>query len=756
MDAIFDTEIGFTLNQMAMESLGRRHAYLTVEHLLLALVDTPSVRDSLVRLNTDVAGLRLELDTFINQHTPLLSPEEDAPEPTGGFQRIVRRALLTAQQGDHGPVTGLHLLLSLLEEQDDQSAVWFLHSRAVTFERVRGLVHGATHFEDEARTGPGGNPNGEGGNEVDDEPLDETLTKFTVELTHRAKEGRIDPLIGREVEMERIVLTLVRRRKNNPILIGEAGVGKTALAEGLAQRIAQGEVPEPLQGRKIFALDLGNLVAGTRYRGDFEERLKGVLKSLEKHPGAILFIDEIHTLIGAGGASGGTMDAANLLKPALASGDLRCIGATTHEEFRTHFEPDRALSRRFQPIEVVAPSVDETVQILRGLKSHFEAHHAVRYSDNALQAAAKLAARHLTGRHLPDSAIDLLDEAGAAARISRHRGKGGSQVDVRAVETVVARIARIPPKQVDASDRSKLRDLDENLKKQVFGQESAIDLLSDAVRMARAGLDHPDRPQGSFLLTGPTGVGKTEVVRQLAADLGMTLIRFDMSEYMERHAVSRLIGAPPGYVGHEKGGLLTEAVTKSPHAVLLLDEIEKAHPDIFNVLLQVMDHGALTDTHGRTVDFRNVLVVMTTNAGAWDRSASAAIGFTTTTETGIDEATIRRTFPPEFRNRLDAIVPFAPLTPAVMEQIAEKFVVELAGHLIDKKITLLLTAAARTWLAKAGFDPEMGARPMGRVVREKIKRPLAGEILHGRLMQGGTVTIEVEKGELDLRIEGRS
>jgi ATP-dependent Clp protease ATP-binding subunit ClpA len=741
-------ELEVSLHMAFVEARQQRHEFITVEHLLLALLDNPSAAEVLRACAANLDELRKSLGGFIKENTPTVGGSDEVDtQPTLGFQRVIQRAIMHVQSTGSGKkeVTGANVLVAIFGEKDSH-AVYYLHQQGVTrLDVVNYIAHGIKKNEPpEPSKGSEGASGSEGEKEEAGDGKGSPLDQFTQNLNVQAREGRIDPLIGRENEVERVIQVLCRRRKNNPLLVGEAGVGKTAIAEGLAWRITQGEVPEVLADSTVYALDMGALLAGTKYRGDFEQRLKGVLKALKEQPRAILFIDEIHTLIGAGAASGGTLDASNLLKPALGSGQMKCIGATTFTEYRGIFEKDAALSRRFQKIDVVEPSVEQTVEILKGLKSRFEDHHNVKYALGALQAAAELSAKYINDRHLPDKAIDVIDEAGAAQRILP-RNKQKKTINRAEVEDIVAKIARIPPASVSSDDRSKLRTLDRDLKSVVFGQDPAIDALAAAIKMARSGLGKPDKPIGSFLFSGPTGVGKTEVARQLAYILGIELIRFDMSEYMERHAVSRLIGAPPGYVGFDQGGLLTEAVSKKPHAVLLLDEIEKAHPDVFNVLLQVMDHGTLTDNNGRKADFRNIIIVMTTNAGA-ETMNKATIGFTTRREQGDEMADIKRLFTPEFRNRLDAIVSFRALDEEIILRVVDKFLLQLESQLGEKKVEVTFTDALRSHLAKKGFDPLMGARPMQRLIQDTIRRALADELLFGRLVDGGRLTVDVDDG----------
>ena len=753
-------ELEVSLHMAFVEARQQRHEFITVEHLLLALLDNPSAAEVLRACSANIEELRKSLTHFIKENTPTVGGTDEVDtQPTLGFQRVIQRAIMHVQSTGSGKkeVTGANVLVAIFGEKDSH-AVYYLHQQGVTrLDVVNYIAHGIKKSDPPEPAKPGENPAAGEGEKDEGDGKGSPLEQFTQNLNHLAREGKIDPLIGREMEVERVIQVLCRRRKNNPLLVGEAGVGKTAIAEGLAWRITQGEVPEVLSDAVVYALDMGALLAGTKYRGDFEQRLKGVLKALKDQPNAILFIDEIHTLIGAGAASGGTLDASNLLKPALSSGTLKCIGATTFNEYRGIFEKDAALSRRFQKIDVVEPSVEQTVEILKGLKSRFEDHHNVKYALNALQAAAELSAKYINDRHLPDKAIDVIDEAGAAQRILP-KSKQKKTITRAEVEEIVAKIARIPPASVSVDDRSKLKNLDRDLKSVVFGQDEAIDALAAAIKMARSGLGKPDKPIGSFLFSGPTGVGKTEVAKQLAYILGIELIRFDMSEYMERHAVSRLIGAPPGYVGFDQGGLLTEAVTKKPHAVLLLDEIEKAHPDVFNVLLQVMDHGTLTDNNGRKADFRNVIIIMTTNAGA-ETMQKSTIGFTTKREQGDEMADIKRLFTPEFRNRLDAIVNFRALDQEVILRVVDKFLLQLESQLAEKKVEVTFTDALRKHLAKKGFDPLMGARPMQRLLQDTIRRALADELLFGRLVDGGRLTVDIDDKEevvLDIQPNKRS
>jgi ATP-dependent Clp protease ATP-binding subunit ClpA len=736
-------ELEVSLHMAFVEARQKRHEFITVEHLLLALLDNPTAAEVLRACAANIEELRKALTEFINSHTPTVAGSEEIDtQPTLGFQRVIQRAILHVQSSGKKEVTGANVLVAIFGEKDSH-AVYFLHQQGVTrLDVVNYISHGITKSPQSA---PQQAKEQEGEEQQEAQQSGGALETYTVNLNAQALAGKIDPLIGRDRELERVIQTLCRRRKNNPLLVGEAGVGKTAIAEGLARRIVEGDVPDILAKSNVYALDMGALLAGTKYRGDFEQRLKAVLKQLLDNPSAILFIDEIHTLIGAGAASGGTLDASNLLKPALSSGQLKCIGATTYQEYRGVFEKDHALSRRFQKIDVNEPSVDETVEILRGLKSRFEAHHGVKYSGTALSTAAELSARYITDRHLPDKAIDVIDEAGAAQRILP-KSKQKRVIGKQEIEDIIAKIARIPPQTVSLDDRTALRNLDRDLKAVVFGQDNAIEALVAAIRTARSGLGHPQKPIGSFLFSGPTGVGKTEVARQLAYCMGIELVRFDMSEYMERHAVSRLIGAPPGYVGFDQGGLLTEAITKKPYAVLLLDEIEKAHPDIFNILLQVMDHGTLTDNNGRKADFRNVIIIMTTNAGA-EALNKSVMGFTARKESGDEMGEIKRMFTPEFRNRLDAIISFRGLDTEIILRVVDKFLMQLEEQLHEKKVDTIFTDRLRTYLAKKGFDPLMGARPMSRLIQDTIRRALADELLFGKLMNGGKVTVDVDDAE---------
>lgn len=733
-------ELEVSLHMAFMDARQKRHEYITVEHLLLALTDNPSANDVLTACGANVEELRRQLSDFVSEHTPAVPGTDDVEtQPTIGFQRVIQRAILHVQSSGKKEVTGANVLVAIFGEKDSH-AVYYLHQQGITrLDVVNFIAHGIAKS-----SGPTPQPKPESHEEHEQDATGhKALESYTLNLNQQALLGRIDPLIGRDQELERVIQTLCRRRKNNPLLVGEAGVGKTAIAEGLARRIVEGDVPEVLGDATVYALDMGSLLAGTKYRGDFEQRLKAVIKQLSDEPGAILFIDEIHTLVGAGAASGGTLDASNLLKPALSNGSLKCIGATTYTEFRGIFEKDNALSRRFQKIDISEPTVEQTIQILKGLKDKFEQHHSVKYTQAALTAAAELSAKYINDRHLPDKAIDVIDEAGAAQRILP-KSKQKKTINKHEIEEIISKIARIPPKTVSSDDKNALRTLETDLKHVVFGQDASIDALAAAIKMSRSGLGNPQKPIGNFLFSGPTGVGKTEVARQLAYTLGIELIRFDMSEYMERHAVSRLIGAPPGYVGFEQGGLLTEAINKHPYSVLLLDEIEKAHPDIYSVLLQVMDHGTLTDNNGRKSDFRNVIIIMTTNAGA-ESLNRAVIGFTAKKETGDEMQEIKRLFTPEFRNRLDATISFAPLSPQIILQVVDKFLLQLEMQLQEKKVEPHFTPELKAWLAEKGFDPQMGARPMARIIQDTIRKALADELLFGRLANGGEVTIDIDE-----------
>jgi ATP-dependent Clp protease ATP-binding subunit ClpA len=742
-------ELEVSLHMAFVDARQARHEFITVEHLLLALLDNPSAAEVMRACAVHIEDLRKTLTNFIGDNTPTVpGTGEVDTQPTLGFQRVIQRAIMHVQSASNGKkeVTGANVLVAIFGEKDSH-AVYYLHQQGVTrLDVVNFISHGVRKDQhaDAQKASEGADENHNEGPHKES-PLDQ----FTQNLNRQANDGKIDPLIGRESEVDRVIQILCRRRKNNPLLVGEAGVGKTAIAEGLAWRVTQKDVPDILLDAVVFSLDMGALLAGTKYRGDFEQRLKAVLKQLKDNPNAILFIDEIHTIIGAGSASGGTLDASNLLKPALANGQLKCIGATTYTEFRGVFEKDHALSRRFQKVDVVEPTVEQTVLILRGLKSRFEEHHGIKYSASALTSAAELSARFINDRHLPDKAIDVIDEAGAAQRILP-KSKQKKTIGKAEIEDIISKIARIPPQSVNQDDRNKLQTIERDLRNVVFGQDPAIEALAAAIKMARAGLGKTDKPIGSFLFSGPTGVGKTEVAKQLAFIMGIELIRFDMSEYMERHAVSRLIGAPPGYVGFDQGGLLTEAITKKPHAVLLLDEIEKAHPDVFNILLQVMDHGTLTDNNGRKADFRNVIIVMTTNAGA-ESLQKRSIGFTESKEAGDEMADIKRMFTPEFRNRLDAIISFRALDEEVILRVVDKFIMQLEEQLHEKKVEAIFSSHLRQYLAKKGFDPLMGARPMSRLIQDLIRKALADELLFGRLVTGGRVTVDLdEKDQIKL------
>jgi ATP-dependent Clp protease ATP-binding subunit ClpA len=748
---MLSSELEFCLNEAFQAAREKRHEFMTVEHLLLALVDVPRVIEVLRACGADIERLRRELIEFIDETTPRLKHDDDQEvQPTLGFQRVLQRAVFHVQSSGKKEVSATNVLVAIFGEKQSH-ATYLLNAQDVArLDVVNFISHGLSKIADDSVDTSSGDESMESlkGGDANASPLE----KYATNLNKLAAEGRIDPLIGRELEIQRTIQILCRRRKNNPLYVGDAGVGKTALAEGLARLIVEEKVPEVLSDCTVYTLDMGTLIAGTKYRGDFEKRLKSVIAELKKNPGAILFIDEIHTIIGAGAASGGVMDASNLIKPVLANGELRCIGSTTYTEYRGIFEKDHALARRFQKIEVLEPSVAETIEILKGLQSRFEEHHGVRYQPEALRAAAELSAKHINDRQLPDKAIDVIDEAGASLRL-QPLGERAESVTVEHIENMVARIARIPAKSVSASDRDVLRNLERDLKLVIFGQDRAIAGLAAAIKMSRSGLGEEEKPVGSFLFAGPTGVGKTEVTRQLAMILGIELLRFDMSEYMERHTVSRLIGAPPGYVGYDQGGLLTEAITKNPHCVLLLDEIEKAHPEVFNLLLQVMDHGTLTDNNGRKADFRNVIIVMTTNAGAQEMSR-ASIGFTSQNHSSEGLEIVKKTFSPEFRNRLDAIIQFASLDAATIERVVDKMIVELESQLEGNHVTLELEAHARAWIARNGYDPQMGARPMARIIREHIKRPLAEELLFGKLSGGGHVTVSVSaEDELEFDIQ---
>ena len=734
-------ELEVSLHMAFMDARQKRHELITVEHLLLAMLDNPSAAEVLKACGSNIETLRNELTQYIDDHTPTISGEDEVDtQPTLGFQRVIQRAMLHVQSSGKKEVNGSNVLVAIYGEKDSH-AVYFLHQQGVTrLDVVNFIAHGVSKLNE-------GDTNKTSIEQESDQesPGAKALDSYTVNLNKMVLAGKIDPLIGRDSEIERVIQTLCRRRKNNPLLVGEAGVGKTAIAEGLAKRIVDKEVPVILEETTIFSLDMGALLAGTKYRGDFEQRLKAVMKQLNEHKDAILFIDEIHTLIGAGSASGGTLDASNLLKPALSNGSIKCIGATTYQEYRTVFEKDHALTRRFQKIDVEEPSILDTINILKGLKTRFEKHHNVKYSVAAINSAAELSAKYINDRHLPDKAIDVIDEAGAAQRILP-KNKQKKVITNKEIEEVVAKIAKIPPKNISNDDKHTLKNLERDLKAVIFGQDKAIENLASAIKMTRSGLGIPNKPIGNFLFSGPTGVGKTEVARQLAYILGIELIRIDMSEYMERHAVSRLIGAPPGYVGFEQGGLMTESVNKQPYCVLLLDEIEKAHPDIFNILLQVMDHGSLTDSNGRKTDFRNVTLIMTTNAGA-ESLSKTSMGFTQSKKMGDEQAEIKRLFTPEFRNRLDATVSFAPLSHDVILKVVDKFLMQLEDQLHEKKVDATFTENLKSYLAKHGFDPSMGARPMSRLIQDTIRKALADELLFGQLTNGGNVIIDIDESD---------
>ncbi len=757
----FSTTLEQAIHSALALANDRRHEFATLEHLLLALLDEPDATRVVRACSVNLDELRSTLVEFVDEDLANLVTDIDGSEavPTAAFQRVIQRAAIHVQSSGRAEVTGANVLVAIFAERESNAA-YFLQEREMTrYDAVNFIAHGVAKDPAFGESRPV-----TGSNEQEDDPQqtsscysegkkkESALAKYCVDLNSKSRGGDIDPLIGRDHEVERCIQVLCRRRKNNPLLVGDPGVGKTAIAEGLARKIVAGETPEVLKNTTIYSLDMGALLAGTRYRGDFEERLKAVVTELEEHPDAVLFIDEIHTAIGAGATSGGAMDASNLLKPALQGGKLRTMGSTTYKEFRQHFEKDRALSRRFQKIDVNEPSVEDSVKILKGLKPYFEEHHSVKYTSDAIKTAVELSARYINDRKLPDKAIDVIDEAGAAQHLVAE-SKRRKTIGVKEIEAVVAKIARIPPKNVSKDDAEVLKDLETSLKRVVFGQDKAIEALSSAIKLARAGLREPEKPIGNYLFAGPTGVGKTEVAKQLADTLGVELLRFDMSEYMEKHAVSRLIGAPPGYVGFDQGGMLTDGVDQHPHCVLLLDEIEKAHPNVYNILLQVMDHGQLTDHNGRTVDFRNVVLIMTSNAGATEQ-AKAAIGFGRDRREGEDTAAIERTFTPEFRNRLDAVISFAPLPKDVILQVVEKFVLQLEAQLMDRGVTIELTKPAAEWLADKGYDDKMGARPLCRVIQEYIKKPLAEELLFGKLAKGGLVKVGIKGGEIDLKIEG--
>ena len=747
---MLDKELEQTLNDAFQDAREQRHEFMTVEHLLLALLDNASASRVLKACGANLNSLHSELVKFIQENSPVINEDEDREtQPTLGFQRVLQRAVFHVQSSGKKEVTGANVLVAIFGERESHAAYFLSQQNVSRLAVVNFISHGIAKIEDT-----------EGEEQISHDIEEESgseeggyspLEAFAVNLNDQAMQGRIDPLIGRQLEVQRTIQILCRRRKNNPLYVGEAGVGKTAIAEGLAKMIVDGDVPDVLTDSVIYSLDMGALLAGTKYRGDFEKRLKGVVSQLKKQPASVLFIDEIHTIIGAGAASGGVMDASNIIKPVLASGELKCIGSTTYQEYRGIFEKDRALARRFQKIDVVEPSIDETIRILQGLKSRFEKHHHIRYTNQSLRTAAELTERYINDRHLPDKAIDVIDEAGAAQQLLPP-SKRKKTVSVNDIENIIAKIARIPAKTVTTSDKDVIRNLDRNLKMVVFGQDEAIETLSCSIKMSRSGLGVPNKPVGSFLFAGPTGVGKTEVTRQLAIQMGVELVRFDMSEYMERHTVSRLIGAPPGYVGFDQGGLLTDAVNKQPHCVLLLDEIEKAHPDVFNLMLQIFDHGTLTDTNGRRADFRSVIIVMTTNAGA-ERMSRASVGFTAQDHSGDAMESIKRMFSPEFRNRLDAIIQFNALDERTIASVVDKFLVELEAQLDEKKVTIEVNTEARTWLAEHGYDKIMGARPMSRLIQERIKRPLAEELLFGKLENGGHVIVTMENDTLAVTIE---
>lgn len=747
---MLDKELEQTLNNAFREAREQRHEFMTVEHLLLALLDNMSATNVLKACGANLNSLHSDLISFIQENSPIIEDDDDRDtQPTLGFQRVLQRAVFHVQSSGKKEVTGANVLVAIFGERESHAAYFLSQQNVARLDVVNYIAHGIAKINDEHENEENVNDIEDGSNQ--DDASESPLEKYAVNLNEEAMQGKIDPLIGRQIEVQRTIQILCRRRKNNPLYVGEAGVGKTAIAEGLAKLIVDGDVPEVLLDSVIYSLDLGGLLAGTKYRGDFEKRLKGVINQLKKQPNTVLFIDEIHTIIGAGAASGGVMDASNILKPVLASGDLKCIGSTTYQEYRGIFEKDRALARRFQKIDVAEPSIDETVKILEGLKSRFEEHHQIRYTHQALRTAAELTERYINDRHLPDKAIDIIDEAGAAQQLLSP-SKRKKTVGVNDIENIIAKIARIPAKTVSSSDKDVIRKLERNLKMVVFGQDEAIGTLSNAIKMSRSGLGNPNKPIGNFLFAGPTGVGKTEVTRQLAIQMGVELVRFDMSEYMERHTVSRLIGAPPGYVGFDQGGLLTDSINKQPHCVLLLDEIEKAHPDVFNILLQVFDHGTLTDANGRKSDFRNVIIVMTTNAGA-DRMSRASVGFTTQDHTGDAMASIKQMFSPEFRNRLDAIIQFNALDKRTIANVVDKFLIELEAQLDEKKVTVDVTDEAREWLAVHGYDKIMGARPMARLIQEKVKRALAEELLFGELEHGGHVLITIENDDVAVEIK---
>jgi ATP-dependent Clp protease ATP-binding subunit ClpA len=754
----FSTTLEQSIHAALALANARRHELATLEHLLLALIDEPDAARVMKACSVDLDELRKNLEEYIDDDLSTLITEVDGSEavPTAAFQRVIQRAAIHVQSSGRTEVTGANVLVAIFAERESNAAYFLQDQEMTRYDAVNFIAHGVAKDPafGEARPIVGADDDDDRTTETTTETAeakDSALAKYCVDLNAKSAKGDVDPLIGRDHEVERCIQVLCRRRKNNPLLVGDPGVGKTAIAEGLARKIVNGEVPEVLSETTIYSLDMGALLAGTRYRGDFEERLKAVVSELEDHDDAVLFIDEIHTVIGAGATSGGAMDASNLLKPALQGGKLRCMGSTTYKEFRQHFEKDRALARRFQKIDVNEPSVEDSVKILQGLKPYFEDHHQIRYTHDAIKSAVELSARYINDRKLPDKAIDVIDEAGAAQHLVAE-SKRRKTIGVKEIEAVVAKIARIPPKNVSKDDAETLKDLEKSLKRVVFGQNLAIEALSSAIKLARAGLREPEKPIGNYLFAGPTGVGKTEVAKQLADTLGVELIRFDMSEYMEKHAVSRLIGAPPGYVGFDQGGMLTDSIDQNPHCVLLLDEIEKAHPDVYNILLQVMDHGKLTDHNGRTTDFRNVILIMTSNAGAAEQ-AKEAIGFGRDRREGEDTAAIERTFTPEFRNRLDAVIPFQPLPKEVILQVVEKFVLQLEAQLMDRNVHIELTPAAAAWLGDKGYDAKMGARPLGRVIQEHIKKPLAEELLFGKLTKGGVVRVLVKDDKLELEVE---
>ncbi|MDG1675783.1 MAG: ATP-dependent Clp protease ATP-binding subunit ClpA [Paracoccaceae bacterium] len=756
----FSSTLEQAIHKALSQANERSHEFATLEHLLLALLDEPDAQQVMRACDVDIVQLRQSLTEYVEDELSTLVTDVEGSEavPTAAFQRVIQRAAIHVQSSGRTEVTGANVLVAMFAERESNAAYFLQDQNMTRYDAVNFIAHGVaknTDYED-VRSVPGSEPNEDNleksADNTEDSKKESALEKYCVDLNQKAEVGDIDPLIGRDQEVERCIQVLCRRRKNNPLLVGDPGVGKTAIAEGLARKVVSGETPEVLSKTTIFSLDMGALLAGTRYRGDFEERLKAVVSELENHTDAVLFIDEIHTVIGAGATSGGAMDASNLLKPALQGGKLRTMGSTTYKEFRQHFEKDRALSRRFQKIDVNEPNVDDTIKILRGIKGYFEDHHNIKYTADAIKSAVELAARYITDRKLPDKAIDVIDEAGAAQHLIAPT-KRRKTIGVKEIEAIVAKIARIPPKNVTKDDAIVLKDLEASLKRVVFGQDSAIESLSSAIKLARAGLREPEKPIGSYLFAGPTGVGKTEVAKQLADNLGVELLRFDMSEYMEKHAVSRLIGAPPGYVGFDQGGQLTDGVDQHPHCVLLLDEIEKAHPDVYNVLLQVMDHGTLTDHNGRSVDFRNVIVIMTSNAGAAEQ-AKAAIGFGRDRREGEDTAAIERTFSPEFRNRLDAVISFSPLPKDTILQVVEKFVLQLEAQLMDRHVAIEMTTEAASWLADKGYDDKMGARPLSRVIQEHIKKPLAEELLFGKLSKGGLVMVSVKDNKIKLDLKG--